>query len=131
MRGIYLFILTITFGVAEAATLTCDLDSSTPSYLSEHIPRAMYSISITISKGNIKDFSNEKILNVETSPTRYGINFKDGGSAYLDRESLDLIYFPKEMMGATGEDGIPLAMTYGNSRDPGADYKCRKDSPKI
>jgi hypothetical protein len=68
---------------------------------------------------------------VESTPTRYSIEFKDGGNAYLDRKTLDLIYFNADMKDGTDEYGVPLSSAYGNSRDAGADYKCKKDSSKI
>lgn len=109
----------------NAAELYCELDAKTPDEFSYHIPRASYAVLIEVEKETINSFSNESIKKVERYPLFYSIDFKSGGSAYLNRESLHLIYLNTSMARAG------LGGYYGNSRDAGADYKCRLVSKKI
>ena len=118
------FILLASF-IVNAAELYCEFDAKTPKELSFHIPRVNYVVLINVEKETIKSFSNESIKKVERYPLFYSIDFKSGGSAYLMRESLNLIYFNTSMKEAG------LGGYYGNSREAGADYKCRLVSKKI
>jgi hypothetical protein len=111
--------------ISQATELYCELDANTPAEFTFHIPRVSNVVLIKVEKESIKSFSNESIKKVERYPLYYSIDFKSGGSAYLNRESLDLIYFNSSMKRA-GLGGF-----YGNSRNAGADYKCRLVSKKI
>ena len=115
----------LSSSIVNAAELYCALDAKTPDEFSNHIPRVSNVVLINVEKENIKSFSNEAIKKVERYPLYYSIEFKNGGAAYLNRESLNLIYF-NSAMARSGLGGY-----YGNSRDAGADYKCRLVSKKI
>ena len=80
---------------------------------------------INVEKERVKSFSNESIKEVARQPLYYSIDFYNGGSAYLNRETLNLIYFNASMSRAA------LGGYYGNSRESGADYKCRLVNKKI
>jgi hypothetical protein len=111
--------------IVKATELYCELDANTPAEFTFHIPRIDYVVLIKVEKESVKSFGSESIKKVERYPLYYSIDFMSGGSAYLNRESLHLIYFNTSMMRA-GLGGF-----YGNSRDSGADYKCRLVSRKI
>lgn len=122
LMGCFLFILSF---LSSAAELYCEWDEKTPKEFNVHIPRVSYVVTIVVEGGVVKDFSNESIKKVERHQLYYLIDFKNGGSAYLHRESLNLIYLNASM----ARDG--LGAYYGNSRDAGADYKCRLLAKKI
>lgn len=111
--------------IAQATELYCELDANTPAEFTFHIPRVSNVVLIKVEKESIKSFSDESIKKVERYPLFYSIYFKTGGSAYLNRESLDLIYLNSSMKRA-GLGGF-----YGSSRDSGADYQCRLVRKKI
>jgi hypothetical protein len=125
LKVLFGFTLFLSSFIVKATELYCELDANTPDEFTFHIPRVSYGILIKVEKGSVKSFSNESIKKVERYPLYYSIDFKGGGSAYLNRESLHLIYLNTSMTRA-GLGGF-----YGNSRDAGADYKCRLVSKKI
>ena len=109
----------------HAVELYCELDANTPDLFRQHIPRASEVVLIEVEKEKIKRFSNESIKEVYRHTLFYSIEFKSGGSAFLRSETLDLIYLNSSMLRAG------LGGYYGNSRNAGADYKCRLVSQKI
>jgi hypothetical protein len=125
LKVLFGFSLSLLPFIVKATELYCELDANTPAEFTSHIPRVSYVVLIKVEKESVKSFSNESIKKVERYPLYYSIDFKSGGSAYLNRESLHLIYLNTSMTRA-GLGGF-----YGNSRDAGADYKCRLVSKKI
>jgi hypothetical protein len=125
LKILFGFFIFLSSFFVEAAELYCELDAKTPDEFSYHIPRVSNVVLINVEKENVKSFSNESIKKVERYPLYYSIDFYNGGSAYLNRETLNLIYFNASMSRAA------LGGYYGNSRESGADYKCRLVNKKI
>jgi hypothetical protein len=126
MKTLLSIFLLVAASITNAAELICDLSPSTPNEFSVHIPRSSFGILITLKNGTVTEFGPELILKVDKQPLYYYLTFKNGGSAHIDRESLDLTYY-NESMAKTGF----LGTYYGNSRYAGADYKCRLIKAKI
>ena len=122
LLGFFIFLSSFFVSAAE---LYCELDANTPEKFKFHIPRVSEVVLINVEKERVKSFSNESIKEVARQPLYYSIDFYSGGSAYLNRETLNLIYFNASMSRAS------LGGYYGNSREPGADYKCRLVNKQI
>jgi hypothetical protein len=119
LKILFGFSIFLSSFIAKATELYCELDANTPADFSFHIPRATSVVLIQVKNESIKSFSNEEIRKVDKKTLYYSIDFKNGGSAYLHRESLDLVYLNSSMVRAK------MGSYYGNSRWAGADYKCR------